>query len=61
MGANERKNRDKAMAAHLKAIGYPHGRRMSSPSPASLLRRDQVGSNNYVRYVERSRRGNKNR
>jgi hypothetical protein len=27
--AKEAVNKDKAMASHLKAIGYPHGRRMT--------------------------------
>jgi hypothetical protein len=48
-------NKDKAMAAHLKKIGYPHGRRMSSPVwPFDL---HQVGSNCYVRYVRSKRAG----
>jgi hypothetical protein len=28
--AKEAVNKDKAMASHLKAIGYPHGRRMTA-------------------------------
>jgi hypothetical protein len=53
--ATEKQNKDKAMAAHLKRSGYPHGRRMTSPSPASVFKRDQVGSNCYVRYLESRR------
>jgi hypothetical protein len=46
--------RDKAMAAHLRKIGYPHGRRMSAPHwPFDL---HQVGSNKYVRYIARKRK-----
>lgn len=53
--AREAVNKDKAMAAHLKAIGYPHGRRMTAPSVPA---KDQVGSNKYQRYLasQRARR-----
>lgn len=30
MGVAENRNKNSAMAAHLKAIGYPHGRTMST-------------------------------
>ena len=45
----QKKNRDKEMAAHLKRIGYPHGRRWTSPSWPFDVK--QVGSNCYVRYL----------
>ena len=46
--------RDKAMAAHLKKSGVPHGRRLTKPVwPFDL---HQVGSNKYVRYL-RTRKG----
>ena len=51
MAAND-SNRDKEMAKHLREAGYPHGRRMTSPSPMSVFKKDQVGSNNYVRYLK---------
>lgn len=47
--AREEVNKDKAMAAHLKKSGYPHGRRMTSP--VWPFNRTQVGSNKYVRYL----------
>lgn len=30
MGVAENRNKNSAMAAHLKAIGFPHGRTMSA-------------------------------
>jgi hypothetical protein len=47
-------NKDKEMASHLKKIGYPHGRRMTSPVWQFDPR--QVGSNKYVRYIEARRK-----
>lgn len=35
MSASERRQKDQAMAAHLIRIGYPHGKRQSSPRPGS--------------------------
>lgn len=52
-GGKNRVIRDKAMASHLKKMGYPHGRRFSAPSWP--FNKEQVGSNKYVRYLESRR------
>ena len=33
--AADQRNKDQAMAAHLIRMGYPHGRRMTTPAPGS--------------------------
>ena len=52
---SDKSNRDKQMAAHLKAQGYPHGRRKSStlcpPSPKFT----DIGSAAFRRRVAKGR------
>lgn len=49
MGASERSGKDKQMAAHLKAQGYPHGRRKTSTLAPPIPDRSHVGSAAYRR------------
>jgi hypothetical protein len=43
--AKEAVNKDKAMASHLKAIGYPHGRRMTvTHAPPDPMGHKHLGS-----------------
>lgn len=53
MAGKAQGNKDAAMAAHLKASGWPHGRRWTREAWPFNPR--QVGSNKYVRYLERMR------
>lgn len=39
MSANEKRNKDKEMASHLRNSGYPHGRRMGTPGPCPVCYR----------------------
>lgn len=49
MGAAERRGKDSAMSAHLKARGYPHGRRFSSTQAPPEPDMGDVGSAAYRR------------
>ena len=44
-------NKDSAMSAHLKASGYPHGRRMSHTLAPTVPSMGDVGSAAYRRRV----------
>jgi hypothetical protein len=52
---SDKSNRDKQMAAHLKATGYPHGRRRSSTLAPPVPNRDDVGSAAQRRRVAKGR------
>lgn len=49
MAAGKNGNKDAAMSAHLKATGYPHGKRKTSTNCPPVPKRDDVGSAAYRR------------
>jgi len=52
---SDKSNRDKMMAAHLKATGYPHGRRKSSATMPIWPSMSDVGSAAYRRRTAKAR------
>lgn len=48
---SEKSNKDKQMAAHLKATGYPHGKRKTSTNCPPIPNRLDIGSAAYRRRV----------
>ncbi len=55
MGASERKNRDRAMAAYPIAIGLPHGKR-SSKGLSNIPNLGEVGSAAYRRLTDQTKK-----
>lgn len=53
MGAAEQRTKDAAMAAHLKARGYPHGKRATSTHAPPIPPRDDVGSAAHRRRMQK--------
>ncbi len=49
MGRAEQKTKNSAMSAHLKAMGYPHGRRKTTTNCDPIPKKDDVGSAAYRR------------
>lgn len=47
---DKEKIKNQEMVAHLRRMGYPHGRRATSP--VWPFNKDQIGSNKYVRYLK---------
>lgn len=55
MGAAEQRQKDSAMASHLKASGYPHGRRKTS-GVSNIPKPTDVGSAAYRRRIAKENR-----
>lgn len=55
MAGKDTSTKDKEMAAHLKKMGYPHGRRFTRPFPNSggLTQVKRPGSANFHRYMKK--------
>ena len=58
MAKADRRTKDQATAAHLVAIGYPHGRRMSK-GLSNIPSLNDVGSAAYRRLLARRSAGKK--